>query len=34
MAEKSILEKIMEESTADVMEVLYQEVNKLFGAGN
>lgn len=31
---KSILEQIMEESTADVMEVLYQEVNKLFGAGN
>lgn len=34
MAEKSILETIMEESTADVMEVLYQEVNKLFGAEN
>lgn len=31
---KSILEQIMEESTADVMEVMYQEINKLFGAGN
>lgn len=31
---KSILKRLNEESTFDVMELIYEQVNKLFGAGN
>lgn len=34
MAEKSILQSLQENSSADVMNVIYDNVNRLLGAGN